>query len=130
MPRLEHHPKTIAIVGASRDRTKHGNKAVRGFHRRMWKVYPINPQATSIEGIKAYPSVDALPEDIDIAAVYLGPNKSLPLLEEMAEKGVKKIYFSPGAEHEIVFTRAHELGMVPISACPLRLIGEDVSSIN
>lgn len=129
MPRIEHEPKAIAIIGASRDRTKSGNKAVRGFYRRLWTVYPVNPQALSVEGIKAYPNIASIPGEVDVVAVYVGPEISLTLLEEMAAKGVKKIYFSPGAEHEAVFEKAHDLDMVPISACPLLLIGENINNI-
>ena len=58
---MSHKKPTVAIVGASNDRTKFGNKAVRAFLRQGWDVYPVNPSATHVEGLAAYPSVSAIP---------------------------------------------------------------------
>mgnify|MGYP001583149540 FL=1 len=53
---------SIAIIGASTDRTKVGNKAVRVYKDKGYQVYPIHPKATEIEGQKAYRSVLDVPE--------------------------------------------------------------------
>lgn len=48
---------SIAIIGASSDRSKFGNKAVRAYKRKGFKVFPINPKESKIEGLKCYRSV-------------------------------------------------------------------------
>ena len=58
--------KVVAIIGASRDRRKFGNKAVRAFHRRGYQVVPINPQHDEIEGLTAFASVRDVPAAIDL----------------------------------------------------------------
>ncbi|HOQ89877.1 MAG TPA: CoA-binding protein, partial [Candidatus Hydrogenedentes bacterium] len=56
---------SIAIVGASPDRKKYGNKAVRAFLQGGWTVYPVHPSAREIEGIPAYPDLKSLPGPVN-----------------------------------------------------------------
>ena len=66
---------TVAIVGASTDRRKYGNKAVRAFAAQGYEVFPIHPTAAEIEGHKAYPSVLDLPVPrLDRVSLYLPPD--------------------------------------------------------
>ncbi len=91
--RLEYifSPKSIAIIGASRSRRKVSwevldNLLVYGYQGR---VYPINPAASSIHSIRAYPSVLDVPDEVDMAIVVVPASKVLPVVEECGEKGVK-----------------------------------------
>ena len=54
-------PRRVAVIGASNDRRKYGNKAVRAFRAQGYAVYPINPHETSIEGLHAYAKVTDVP---------------------------------------------------------------------
>src|SRR5207249_4323171 len=63
--------KTVAILGASADRNKYGNKAVRAFQRQGYTVYPVNPKESEIEGLPVYPSITAVPVRPEIVSVYL-----------------------------------------------------------
>ena len=53
-----------AVVGASPDRNKYGNKVLRAYMQRGFTVYPINPKADEVEGLKAYPDLASLPEQV------------------------------------------------------------------
>ena len=66
---------TIAILGASADRGKFGNKAVRAFLARGYDVYPINPKGGEVEGLTVHASLAAIPADVklDRISVYLPP---------------------------------------------------------
>ena len=66
-------PKTVAVVGASNDRHKFGNKALRAFQAEGHTVIPINPHERQVEGLKAYASVLDVPGPIDMATVYVQP---------------------------------------------------------
>src|SRR5918992_2979506 len=65
--------KVVAVVGASSDRNKFGNKALRAFKAEGFTVIPINPNELEVEGIKTFPSVLDVPQAIDMATVYVPP---------------------------------------------------------
>ena len=116
-------PSAVAVLGASADRTKYGNKAVRAYRAAGFIVYPIHPHAASIEGLPAYPSILAVPGPVDRATVYLPPAVTLGVLEEIARKGVRELFLNPGSESSAVIARAQELGLVPTLACSIVDIG-------
>ena len=116
--------RRVAVIGASSDRRKFGNKAVRAFLRQGYDVVPINPHDASIEGLKAYPSVLDVPGSIDMATVYVPPEVGLAVLEEIARKGIAEVWLNPGAESPALVSLAHALGLEPIEACSILGIGE------
>ncbi len=74
---------TIAIIGASADRTKFGNKAVRAYMRRGYQVFPIHPLAGIIEGQLAHRSILDVPaESLDRVSLYLPPRIGLQVIED------------------------------------------------
>src|SRR5690242_10966753 len=73
-------PRTVAVIGASSNRRKFGNKAVRAFHAHGDTVFPVNPHEEVIEGLTAYPSVLAIPGTIDMATMYVPPAIGLAIL--------------------------------------------------
>ncbi|MDP8245891.1 MAG: CoA-binding protein [Candidatus Hinthialibacter antarcticus] len=110
---------TIAIIGASANRTKYGNKAVRAYQAQGYAVYPVNPGADEIEGLKAYASVGEIPGEVETASVYLPPHKTLTVLDDLKAKGVSTIFLNPGSEDETVVARADELGLNIVQACSI-----------
>ena len=70
----------VAIVGASNDRSKFGNKALRAYLKRGFAVYPVSNREKTVEGLEAYPSVADIPGDIDRVSVYLRPKDTLEVL--------------------------------------------------
>jgi acyl-CoA synthetase (NDP forming) len=113
----------IAIIGASAKRTKYGNKALRAFLQRGDTVYPIHPAQPEIEGVKAYQSVLDVPGDIDLATFYVSPAVGLRVIEEVAEKGIRRVILNPGAESDELLRRAEELGVEATVACTILSIG-------
>jgi predicted CoA-binding protein len=120
---------SIAIVGASPNRSKFGNKAVRAYAARGYKVYPVHPSAKEIEGIRAYPSVSAIPEPrLDRVSVYLPPEIGLQVIEEIATKPIGELWLNPGAESAALIARAEALGLTVVAACSIVDIGESPAS--
>jgi predicted CoA-binding protein len=116
--------KTVAVVGASSNRGKFGNKAVRAFARQGYQVIPINPNATEVEGLKAYPSVLDVPGPIDMATVYVPAAAGLTVMDDLAKKGVPEVWLNPGADAGPVVARARALGLKIVVACSIIGIGE------
>jgi predicted CoA-binding protein len=114
---------TIAVIGASSDRAKYSNRAVRAYQARGYTVFPINPRETAIEGLAAYPSIRDVPGPVDRVTVYVPPDVLLTLLPEIAEKAPAELYFNPGSERDDVVERARALGLDPILACSITAIG-------
>jgi predicted CoA-binding protein len=117
---------TIAIIGASSDRQKFGNRAVRAYARRGYEVYPIHPTAETIEGHRAYRSVLDVPVDqLDKVSLYVPPETGLRLLEEVARKPAGEVWLNPGAESDELIARGQALGLPLIVGCSILAIGED-----
>ena len=83
--------KTVAVIGASNDQRKFGNKAVRAFQQQGYMVYPVNPREKVIEGLAVYPNVAAVPARPDMISVYLPPQVLLKILPEIAAKGCDEL---------------------------------------
>lgn len=121
----------IVIIGASQDRKKFGNKAVRAFVQKGFKVYPINPKLPEIEGIKAYKSILEVPEtNIDMVSVYLPPAVGLTVLEDIAKKSVKEVWMNPGSESLEIAAKADDLGLTLIEACSIVGAGMSPSQLS
>ncbi len=87
------HPRAVAVIGASRNPQSIGFRLVdalrsNGFHGRC---YAINPVATAIAGVKAYPSLRALPEPVDLAVIAVPKDAVFSVVDECAETGVKAL---------------------------------------
>ena len=118
-------PKVVAIVGASSDPRKFGNRAVRAFRRQGHTVIPINPHLSTVEGLTAYRSVLDVPGPIDMATFYVQPEIGETLIAEMAQKGIREVWLNPGAESDELIARARALDIQPIVACSILAIGEN-----
>ena len=116
--------KTVAIVGASSNRGKFGNKALRAFAARGYTVIPINPAELEVEGYRAYRSVLDVPGPIDLATLYVPPRVGVRVVEELAKKGVQEVWLNPGADGSEVIARARELGLRMERLCSIIAIGE------
>jgi predicted CoA-binding protein len=115
--------KSAAIIGASSDRSKYGNKAVRAFLQQGYKVYPVNLTEPEIEGLPVFRSIGDIPERPDMVSVYVRPEVVLELLPEIAAKGCDELWLNPGAESDEVIAEAERLGLNVIQACSIVGVG-------
>lgn len=118
----------IMVVGASADRSKFGNKAVRAFLRNGDEVLPVNPSVAArselIEGLRVFPDVASVPGPIDRASIYVPPERGGPVLDAIAARGdVSEVWLNPGAESPALLDHARSLGLEPILACSIVAIG-------
>ena len=117
--------KVVAVIGASNNRNKFGNRAVRAFRQQGYTVVPINPNETEVEGLKAYPSVLDVPGPIDMASFYVPPHIGEQVIADVARKGIGEVWLNPGADSDELIARARALQIQPIVACSIVAIGEN-----
>ena len=117
--------KVVAVIGASSNRQKFGNRAVRAYLQQGYTVVPINPHETAVEGLKAYRSVLDVPGPIDMASFYVPPDIGEQVIEEVAQKGIAEVWLNPGADSDALVARARALSIRPIVACSIVAIGTD-----
>ncbi len=115
--------KSIIIVGASTDRSKYGNKAVRAFRDGGWTVYPVNPKGGEVEGLKCYTAIEDVPGPIDRISMYVPARHGIRMLEAIAAKKPAEFFLNPGSEGDALLERARELGLNPVLACSVVNIG-------
>ncbi len=117
--------KTVAVIGASSNPRKFGNRAVRAFRRQGYTVFPINPHEGEVDGLKTYPSVLDVEETIDMATFYVPPDIGEKVMREVAQKRIAEVWLNPGAESAALIALARSLELEPIVACSIIGIGEN-----
>jgi uncharacterized protein len=115
--------KVVAVIGASSDRNKFGNKALRAFQAEGYTVVPVNPNEPEVEGLKTYPSVMDVPQAIDMATVYVPPDIGMTLLAGFERKQIPEIWVNPGAESDELLAEAKRRKLNVIAACSIVGIG-------
>lgn len=115
---------TIAVVGASPERHKFGNKCVRAYASRGYDVYPVNPNVDSVEGLPAFKSILDVPvPQLDRVSVYLPPKVGLHVIEDIAKKPAREVWLNPGADDPAVVAKARELGVNVVLGCSIVDVG-------
>ena len=106
--------KRFAVVGASDNPEKYGNRIVKNLKARGYDVYPVNPRLIEIEGLKCYPSLAAIPEKIDVVDFVVPPQITESVLKECVRLGLNRIWLQPGSESPaaIEFCRTSNLKAV------------------
>lgn len=127
------NPNSVAIVGASKDPTKRGFRAIQTLLKEKFAgaIFPINPKETEILGLPCHPDLDSVPHEIDLALICT-PARTLPaMVKACGEKGVKGAVVLAGGfseagdegarlEQEMIST-AHQFGV--------RLVGPNTSGM-
>ena len=117
--------KVVAVIGASSNRQKFGNRALRAYREQGYTVVPINPNESEVEGMKTYGSVLDFPGTIDMASFYVPPDIGERVIAEIAQKGIAEVWLNPGAESDALIARAKSLNINPIIACSIVAIGQN-----
>lgn len=116
--------RTVAIVGASADRSKYGNRSLHAHLASGYDVYPINPRGGEIEGLTAYRTLSEAPvERFDRISLYIPPEIGIKMLPEIAAKGCDELWLNPGSESEALVSAAEQLGLNVIIACSIVDVG-------
>lgn len=112
----------FAVVGASQNREKYGNKVLRAYQQNKLDVVPINPTADEVEGIPAVPNLSALATPVDGISVITPPKITEKVVQEAVDLGIKNIWLQPGAESLAAIKLAEQSDVNLISGGPCLLV--------
>jgi predicted CoA-binding protein len=112
----------FAVIGASADRSKYGNKVLRCYLQHGKTAHPIHPSAREVEGIPAFRSVADVPGEIHAASIITPPPVTERLIPELHGKGIEHVWMQPGAESAKAVAEAKRLGMNVIAGGPCLLV--------
>jgi predicted CoA-binding protein len=114
-----------AVVGASTDRSKYGNKVLRAYLQNDKEVYPVNPKAETVESLQAYPDLASLPVVPRGISVITPPAVTEKVVEQAAALGIRFVWMQPGAESPAAVQAAEKAGIEVIAdgSCALVVMG-------
>ena len=112
----------FAVVGASHDRNKYGNKLLRCYMMHNRTVYPVNPNATSVEGLDCYPDLVSVPRPLHGVSIITPPAVTERIVADLPASGAGHVWMQPGAQSERAVARVKALGLNVISDGPCLLV--------
>lgn len=115
--------KRVAVLGASADHRKFGNKSLRAHRQAGWEVVPVNITGEEVEGTPSYRRIGEVPGKLDRVTVYLPPPITLKVLPEIAEAAPGEVWLNPGSADREVVAKAKELGLNAIQGCSIVDLG-------
>lgn len=113
---------SFAVVGASTNRDKYGNKVLRSYMQNNLEVFPINPVADEVEGLKAYRGLNDLPSTVHGVSYVTPPEVTRASLDEAIKLGIKHVWMQPGAESPEAIRLAESAGMNVVAGGPCILV--------
>jgi len=102
---------TLAVVGATNDRTKYGNIVYRNLRGKGYTVYAVNPKVTEVEGDPCYANLHSLPGPVDGIVTVVPPPVTEKVIREAAEIGIARVWMQEGSESAEAITYAETHGM-------------------
>jgi predicted CoA-binding protein len=122
----------FAVIGASNDRIKYGNKVLRCYMQHNMTVYPVHPYEQLIEDVPVFSSIMELPDEVKSISIITPPPITEKIVSQAIDKGIKNIWMQPGAESEKAIKECieHQINVIARGPCILVLLGyhEDVSN--
>lgn len=111
-----------AVVGASQDREKYGNKVLRAYVQRQRAVHPINPHAKVVEGLAAFPDLASLPQIVHGVSIVTPSRITEQVVAQAAQLGIRHLWMQPGSESDLAVELAQQAGINVIWGGPCILV--------
>jgi predicted CoA-binding protein len=117
--------KTFAVVGASTNRAKYGNKVLRCYLQNGRDVIPVHPEEEAVEGISCVAAVGELPASVTSISVVTPPAVTEQIVRQAAAKGIVNIWMQPGAESQaaVAYCREQGINVIADGSCLLVVLG-------
>ncbi len=106
--------RVIAVVGLSSNPLRPSHGVAEYLQQRGYRILPVNPQETHVLGEKAYPSLDQIPEKVDIVNIFRRSEFVPPIVEDAMRLGARGVWMQEGVVHEDAAARARAAGLVVV----------------
>jgi predicted CoA-binding protein len=100
--------KRFAVIGATDNAEKYGNRIFKNLTKRGYEVYPVNPNLKEIEGAKCYPTLADVPVKVDVVDFVVPPRVTESTLKECKKLGLTNIWLQPGSESDAAIAFCHD----------------------
>jgi len=114
--------KRFAVVGASANREKYGNKVLRAYLQNQYDVIPVNPKAEEVEGLAAAADLNSITGTVNGVSVITPPAVTEKVVTETIKLGIQHIWLQPGAESQRAVEMAEQAGVNVIHGGPCVLV--------
>ena len=114
--------EVFAVVGASKNREKYGNKVLRAYVQNGKQVVPVNPRETEIEGLACRADLASIEGRVDGVSIITPPAVTEKVIDQVAAAGIKHVWMQPGSESPGAIDRAEALGLNAIGGGPCILV--------
>lgn len=108
------HAKRIAIVGLSNKPDRDSYKVARYLMEAGYEIIPVNPVVDEVLGVRSVPSLDHLPDSVDVIDVFRRSEETVPVAEKAAKTGAKVFWLQLGIANEEAERIAREAGMTVV----------------
>jgi len=106
--------KRFAVIGATDNEEKYGDRIFKNLTKRGYEVCPVNPNLKEIEGVRCYPTLADVPVKVDVVDFVMPPKVTESILKDCKELGLDNIWRQPGSESDaaIAFCRDNNFKVV------------------
>lgn len=106
--------RTIALIGASPKPFRDANRIMHFLIDEGYKVYPVNPNYSDIDGIQCYPTVKSIPDAIDMVDVFRNPDEIMPVIDDAIASHAKSVWLQLGVINEAAKKKAESAGLIVV----------------
>ena len=118
------HPaeRHVVVLGASTKPLRYSNQAVRLLLEKGYRVTPVHPRFETVEGLPVAPDLRVVQQPVDTLTLYVGPQRLIPLIDEVIRLKPNRVIFNPGTESVELRSRLEHAGIHWLEACTLVLL--------
>jgi hypothetical protein len=112
----------VVVLGASNKPLRYSNQAIRLLLEKGYQTTPVHPKLERIEGLPVAASLRAVRQPVDTLSLYVGPQRLVPLTDDIIALRPGRVIFNPGSESRDLVQRLEQAGIPWLEACTLVLL--------
>lgn len=112
----------VAVLGASPKPARYSNQALRLLKDYGYRVVPVHPKFEQIEGLPVVASLGAIEDEVQTLSLYVGPERTALIEQEILDLGARRVIFNPGTESPELERRLEQRGIEVIRGCTLVML--------